>query len=795
MLAGVRVLDCTNQLGWVAGRVLADLGADVLKVESSDVGLKEVAWQAHNLNKRCLILDIRSQSDALDRLVAGTDILLETATPGTAEFELFDHSILCDRNDRLIHVAITPFGRTGPRAEWLASDLELMAASGAMSLAGKAGAMPVRVSAPQSGGWAGVSAAVGALIALHARQFTGRGQLVDISAQAAIIAGLAHAPTFWDLERTVPMRAGEFITGRSVKGARFRAFWPCRDGYINFILYGGVAGQRTNQALVEWMRETGVVLGVLEEVDWTTFSPTLLTQSQVDAIEDPVGRFLGGLTKREFLNEASQREMLGYPVSNVADIANDPQLAARNFWTDVASADGKSQRFCGSFAIVDGERKPTRYTPTDVSATPDEIRAWLDIKPPEPVRQAPESEAGMPLSDVKVCVFGGYAAGPWIGKLLANFGALVVHVETRDRPDGFRLEYPPFKNGRKDVNHGAAFAFFNDSKFGITLDVKKPGGLDLAKRLTDWCDIVIENMRPGVMARLGLGYDALTQTNPDLIQLSTCNMGQTGPRAHMPGFGSQLSAMAGFCGLVGERDGPPMLLYGPYIDFIAALYGASAILAALARRRTSKRGAHIDLSQYECGLQFLASELLEFHTNGEVAHRRGNFDPSASPHGAYLCADGEWLALSVWSKDEFMRLAGLIGHSEWTQDKQFQSLAGRCEKANVIDAAITEWCGSLAAGAAATALQSSSIHAYAVNTVADLFCDPQLAHRGTWRLRPHPFIGDQAYYFPGFDLSDTPGDVTRAGPVLGGDNEKVYREWLGLSKAEFERYRDSGVIC
>lgn len=197
----------------------------------------------------------------------------------------------------------------------------------------------------------------------------------------------------------------------------------------------------------------------------------------------------------------------------------------------------------------------------------------------------------------------------------------MVHVESRAHPDGFRLQYPPYKDGTPGLERSGCFAYFNDSKLDVTLDLKNARGLELARRLVAMCDVVIENMRPGVMARIGLGFEALKAENPRLIMLSTCNMGQTGPRADTPGFGSQLTALAGLCNLTGERDGPPMLLYGPYIDFIASTLGAAAVLAALEQRRTTGKGAYIDVSQYECGLLFLAGELLDYHTSGKVAER------------------------------------------------------------------------------------------------------------------------------------------------------------------------------
>lgn len=361
MLGGYRVLDCTGPMGWLAGRILADLGADVVKIDppGRDGG---VDWQAYNVNKRALALDLEAEEGrgVLLRLVENADFLFETAAPGSAEAGLFDIAGLRARNRSLIHVSITPFGRTGPRARWRASDIEVMAASGAMSLAGEPGGVPVRVSVAQSHGWASAQAAAGAMVALIRRGATGRGQHVDVSAQASVVAALANAPAFWDMEGTVPTRAGAFMTGRSVHGARYRVFWPCKDGYLNFILYGGVAGRRTNEGLMSWMREAGAGLGALGERDWSRFDPTQITQAEVDAIEEPIGRFFLTLTKREFLDGAFEREMLGYPVSTVADIATDPQLEARGFWQDVPGPDGAPQRHVGGFAVVDGERLALR---------------------------------------------------------------------------------------------------------------------------------------------------------------------------------------------------------------------------------------------------------------------------------------------------------------------------------------------------------------------------------------------------------------------------------------------------
>jgi benzylsuccinate CoA-transferase BbsF subunit len=399
------------------------------------------------------------------------------------------------------------------------------------------------------------------------------------------------------------------------------------------------------------------------------------------------------------------------------------------------------------------------------------------------------------LSGVRVVEFGSYAAGPHIGKMLANFGATVIHVESFARPDGFRLQYPPYKDRKPGIDGGGCFAYFNDSKLGITLDLKNAGGLALAKKLARWSDIVVENMRPHVMARLGLGFETLKADHPALVMLSTCNMGQTGPRADTPGFGSQLTALAGICGLTGERGGPPTVLYGPYIDFIASTLGAVAVLAALERCRRTGKGSYIDISQYEAGLMFLAGPLLEYHRSGRVAERSGNDDPDASPHGAYRCRGDGWIALSCWSRPEFAALARVIGRPQWGREARFATPAGRRDGAAELDAALSQWLRERDANAAAEILQKAGVHAHAVNTMADLFTDPQLAARGHWRRRRHPVIGEHAYCGPVFRLSETPGEVTSPAPRLGADNDTVFRRILGLSEADYASLREAGAFA
>lgn len=396
------------------------------------------------------------------------------------------------------------------------------------------------------------------------------------------------------------------------------------------------------------------------------------------------------------------------------------------------------------------------------------------------------------LEAVKVVELGGYAAGPCIGKYLANFGAQVLHVESTQHPDGFRLQYPPYKDGKVGVNRSGCFAFFSDSKYGVTINLKHPKGQELGYRLMEWADILIENMRPGVVSRMGFGYDVLRRRNPGLIMLSTSNLGQTGPHATHPGFGSQLSSLAGFCHLIGEPDGPPHMLYGPYIDFIAVAYGGTVVLAALDHRRRTGEGVYIDLSQYESGLQFIGSALLDYSANGVIADRAGNRDPDAAPHGCFPCRDGQWCVISCWDDAEWERFCHAAGFHD---DARFQTAAARKQHETALNQLIGAWTATQSSESLMQHLQRSGVHAAKVNTMRDLFSDPQIAVRRIWQEQEHPEIGRHHYRMVSYQLSDSPGSVRGPAPCLGEHNEEAFLEWLKLSEKEYRELEQQGVFC
>ncbi len=368
MLAPLRVLDLSGEQGWLCGRILADLGLDVIKIEppGGEAGRRcpplvdrpagpeiSLLWLAFNANKRAITLDIgrRWGRTLFLRLVEGADFVIETFSPGHLAALELGWPQLHARNPRLILTSITPYGQEGPDALAPASDLELMAAAGAVWLAGDPDRPPVRITQPQAALWASMHAAMGTLIAHHFREQSGRGQHVDAAGQAGVVWALSHAPVFWDLLGENPMRAGPYLTGRNIHGVAMRNIWRCQDGYVTFALYGGATGRHSNRQLTEWMASRGMAPDAMVRRDWDRFDVVTVTREEVQQLEQAIAAFLLTLTKKDFFEGVVERRMLGYPVGTAKDIAEDAQLTAREAWQDVFDPTlGLKVRYPGGFA-------------------------------------------------------------------------------------------------------------------------------------------------------------------------------------------------------------------------------------------------------------------------------------------------------------------------------------------------------------------------------------------------------------------------------------------------------------
>jgi benzylsuccinate CoA-transferase BbsF subunit len=406
-----------------------------------------------------------------------------------------------------------------------------------------------------------------------------------------------------------------------------------------------------------------------------------------------------------------------------------------------------------------------------------------------------EIAAPQALAGVRVVEIGFAAAGPLVGKYLANHGAEVIKIESRRAPDVFRTTYPPFKDNQPGVDRAGMFAFYNDGKRAVTLDLKHPRGVELARALIARSDVVIESFPAGTMAKRGLGYASLAADHPGLVMLSSCNQGQTGPHAQHPGYGSQLTCLAGFVHLLGDPGESPVILYGPYIDYIAVGYGVIGILAALARRRSTGQGCYIDLSQYEAGLQFMGPALLQHRLNGTIPTRAGDRDAVAVPHGVYPSAgDDRWVALSVWSDDEWTAFRAAIGDPAWAKSDRWVTARGRRGGEAELDRRIAEWTAARSREDTVERLRAHGLRVAPVLTVGELFEDEQLAHRAFFRGLPHPVIGSIHCISAPFTLSATPSRQERAGPTLGADNDHVFGEILGIGEEERSALARDGVF-
>ena len=809
MLAPYRVLDLTSETGQPCGKLLADLGADVIKVEppGGDPARrrapfvdddpdpeKGLYWLAYNANKRGVVLDLESPAGRarFERLATTADVVLESSAPGEMDRLGLSYERLAELNPGLVLVSITPFGQDGPYATYKGPDIVTWAMSGLMSVAGQPECPPAHLSDDaQSRFSACGDAAIAALLALAQRQGTGRGQHVDVAIRDAVARTTFQITATWDM------------LGRDIGRAERPSVsmlpwtWRCRDGYVVYTFYLGPLSLERNAGFIAWLESTGEADALLA-LDWEPPDPGALPPSHWDAYRERTAAILAKFAKAELFAAANDYGFNLYPSASADETLGDVQLAARDFWRDLEHEQWRRTiRYPGPFA------KATQAPPTLRRRAPflgehqDEVLAELEnaLAAAPPARDsnvAGGAAAPLPLAGIKVADFSWMVVGPMTSQPLADYGADVIHVESSTRVDSFRL-IGPHKDGIADAERCGDYAQVRTNQRSLTIDITRPEGLAVAKRLVAWADIVVDNFAAGTMERLGLGYDALRAVNPEVIVLSCCGQGQDGPHKASKGGGGNYVALAGFSELAGWPDAEPGYL-SVYTDFIAPRFNVCLLLAALDYRRRTGKGQFFDVSQYETSLHWLAPSLLDYGVNGRVATRQGNRQPHAAPHGAYPCQDDRWCAIAVTTDDEWDAFRTAIGDPAWAHDARFATLAARKQHEDALDAHVETWTRERAPDAVMDQLQAAGVPAGAVQRGSDLMeRDPQLKHRGFWQELAHPAFGTYRAPRHSFRLSDAPCDLRRS-RLIGEDTHEILRDVLGYSDDEIGELAIAGVL-
>ena len=386
------------------------------------------------------------------------------------------------------------------------------------------------------------------------------------------------------------------------------------------------------------------------------------------------------------------------------------------------------------------------------------------------------------LHNIRILDFSWVLAGPYATRLLADFGAEVIKVQ-------------PLVPAAEDKFSRGYDNTWNRNKLGIALNLNKPPGVALARRLVGISDAVVENFTPRVMANWGLDYPGLKEIKPDIIMLSMSTMGQTGPWRDYVGFGPTVQAFSGLTYLTSYPGKPPLGLGYSYADHVAGLTAALALLGAMEYRQRTGEGQYIDVSQVEAMASLLGDAILEYNISGQPPEPAGNRSSEAAPYGVYRCrGDDRWCAIGVFSDDEWQGFKRALGNPSWTENSKFSTLPGRLENAEELDKLVEGWTRERTAEEVMALLQDQGVAAGVVQAASDLPNDPQLRARNFFIELDHPELGKTIADATPIKLSDTSAKYNRAAPIVGQDNDYVYGELLGMREDEIAELRQQGII-
>lgn len=798
-LDGVRVLELADEAGVYCGKLLADMGADVIKVEpasgsplrgigpfygdSADPNRSLFFWH-YNTNKRSVVLDLCTDHGRgrFAQLVATADLVIDTHAPGALEALGLGYHTLAAHNPRVTLVSITPFGQTGPYREYRGSDLIGQALGGMVYVNGFPDEPPLQGLGLQAYHTASTYAAIGALLALIRREVTGHGQWIDVSVQECVAAAVEHASSFFHQNGTIAERQG------SLHWTRYFRVGRCADGYV---MHCSLCDWTT---LLEWVKADGKAQD-LEEPAWEDFNHR---RDHCVHLFDVLDEWAKTYRVAELVDGAQLRRIPYAAVLPPKSLPDNPQLMQRNFFVPVRHDElGTTLKYPGAPYVFSKTPWRLRRRPPLIGEHTDEVLSEPEHSAPnarlESNHQKPETEnQKLSLDGVRVIDFTWVVAGPVATRILADHGAEVIKIERRDALD--------FGSRR-----GGLTGNLNRGKQSVVVDMNNPRGIALVKQLIATADVVIDNFSARVMRNWGLDYDHLRLLKPDILAVSMSGFGHAGPHRDYVSYGPTLQALAGYSLLMRHAGGEPAGWGFSYSDMAAGYSGALAVLVALWHRRRTGEGQCIDLSQFENVVALLGPGLLNLLVRDNVWAPAGNRSQErpAAPHGVYRCADqpgngparDRWCAIAVFGDEDWRRFCRALGEPAWTRDERFATEEGRLTHHTALDAHVETWTNGQIAEQVMTLLQHAGVAAGIVANAEDL-CrhDPHLQARRYWAHIAAP-EGD-IVEFDGvpFRMSESPGTVRSAGPLLGEHTDAVLQRVLGMDAAAIADLRAANII-
>ncbi len=776
-LTGVVVVDASEGVaGGYAGRLLADLGAEVVKVEPpSGDRLRALGpfpadkpdpeagglHLALNAGKRSLVLDLESREgrERLRALAARADILLESAGPGVMEGRGLAPDRLLEANPQLVYASHSPFGLSGPYAGRVTSEIVDWAMGGYMYFGGDPGQRPIMVHGHQAELHAGMQLAAGALAALwHARR-TGTGQHLEVSTFEAMLNAHVWLTTMWTHEGLIQTREPSLLT-------------PCADGHVIWM------GMRNLDVFVLIERPD-----LIDDPRWTPEN----WRASVPELRALFAEWAADRSRAEICEKGQALRLAVTPANTIEELARAVQLRERGWWRETAHPQLGALLLPGPPWLMSG-------TPAGPRSAAPRLDADAGYEPPprERVERGRGDPDALPLEGVRVIEVTGNWSGPLAARHLGDLGAEVVKIELARRP-ATRVSHPPGNEGWETFyNRSGYFNLLNRNKRDLCLDMGTEGGRELFLRLVDDADVVLENNSARVFPQLGLGYETLAERNPRIVMCSISGYGATGPERDYLAYGSNIEASCGLAAQTGYGDGEPRGTGSYYADPITGAHATVGILAALHARERTGRGQHLDMALQESGAAFMVESIMDYRLNGRIASPRANRSPRIAPQGAYRSLGSDcWLAIGVESDEQWRALCTVIERHELAD--RFPTVEDRLEAHDEIDAAIEAWSETRNHNHATVLLQEAGVPAGPVLANWEIMSDPHLFDRGYFVDVVHPDVGHQRWEGFPWRLSRTPGRVRRPAPLFAEHNDEILGE-LGLSPEEIGRLRDDEVI-